>query len=95
MALKLKFVKIRESLRLSKILESRIFEPCYARSRQCFLAHVRSAALMGYNLQTTNVQCTLFKGSLDLLWMAETPPHERVYVQSMLSSQLQCMFMSN
>jgi hypothetical protein len=28
MTLKLQFVKIRESLRLSKILESQTFEPC-------------------------------------------------------------------
>jgi hypothetical protein len=37
-----------------------------------------SAALMGSNSKTTNVQCTLSEGSLDLLWRAETPPHKRV-----------------
>jgi hypothetical protein len=34
--------------------------------------------LMGSNSKTTNVQCTLSEWSLDLLWRAETPPHERV-----------------
>jgi hypothetical protein len=38
-----------------------------------------SAALMGSNSKTTNVQCTLSEGSLDLLWRAETPPHKHVY----------------
>jgi hypothetical protein len=37
-----------------------------------------SAALMGSDSKTTNVQCTLFEGSLDLLWRAETPPFKRV-----------------
>jgi hypothetical protein len=38
-----------------------------------------SAALMGSNSKTTNAQCTLSKGSLDLLWRAEMPPHKCVY----------------
>jgi hypothetical protein len=33
-----------------------------------------SAALMGFIRETTNVQCTQSKGSLDLLWRAETSP---------------------
>jgi hypothetical protein len=37
-----------------------------------------SAALMESNSKTTNVQCTLSEGSLDLLWRAKTPPHKRV-----------------